>query len=99
MPIFGILSVLCISLYIFFRVKYFRTKQPYHRQWISSKATISLGLFMLFFGADQLILWKDKVSTIVGIVFSVVGLAYAFQGFRTYKYYQPKAIEEAEQKN
>jgi len=97
MPIFGILSILCIGAYLFFRVKYFRIKQPYHRQWISSKATIALGLFMLFFGVDQLILWRDTVSTIVGIVFAVVGLVYALQGFRTYKFYQPKAIEEAEQ--
>lgn len=97
MPIFGILSILCISAYLFFRVKYYRIKQPYHRQWISSKATIALGLFMLFFGVDQLILWRDKVSTIVGIVFAVVGFVYALQGFRTYKFYQPKAIEEAEQ--
>lgn len=97
MPIFGVLSILCICAYLFFRVKYFRIKQPYHRQWISSKATIALGLFMLFFGLDQLIVWQDKVSTIVGIVFTVVGLVYALQGFRTYKFYQPKAMEEAEQ--
>lgn len=97
MPIFGVLSVLCLTAYIFFRVKYFRVKQPYHRQWISSKATIALGTFMLFFGIDQLIVWQDKVATIVGIVFAVVGLVYALQGFRTYKFYQPKAIEEARQ--
>lgn len=97
MPIFGVLSVLCLAAYVFFRVKYFRVKQPYHRQWISSKATIALGTFMFFFGIDQLIVWQDKVAIIVGSVFAIVGFVYAIQGFRTYKFYQPKAVEEAQQ--
>ncbi|NSL51285.1 YtpI family protein [Calidifontibacillus erzurumensis] len=97
MPIFAVLSVLCITAYVFFRIKYFRIKLPYYRQWTSSKATIALGLFMFFFGLDQLIIWRDKVAIIVGIVFAVVGLVYAYQGYRAFKYYQVKAIEEAEE--
>ncbi|WP_017756101.1 YtpI family protein [Calidifontibacillus oryziterrae] len=99
MPIFGILSVICIGFYIFYRVQYFRIKQPYHRQWLSSKATIALGLFMLFFGVDQLLLWHTTTAKVVGSVFALVGTVYAVQGFRTYRFYQPKAIEEAEQKH
>lgn len=97
MAIFGFLSIICIGFYIFYRVQYFRIKQPYHKQWLSSKATISLGLFMLFFGIDQLILWNTKTAMIVGIVFLVIGLLYSIQGYRTFKFYQQKAVEEAEQ--
>ncbi|WP_102345296.1 YtpI family protein [Bacillus sp. Marseille-P3661] len=97
MPIFGVLSIICIALYLFFRVKYFRVKQPNHRQWLSSKATITLGLFMLFFGLDQIIIWKTTTANIVGMVFLIVGLIYSIQGFRMYRFYQPRAIKETEE--
>ncbi len=54
---------------------------------------------MLFFGVDQLLLWHTTTAKVVGSVFALVGTVYAVQGFRTYRFYQPKAIEEAEQKH
>ncbi|WP_243386062.1 YtpI family protein [Bacillus kexueae] len=99
MPIFVVLIVVSLSFYVFYKTKFFRTKRPMEKQWISSKSSMALGSFVFFFGLNQLFLFRSNVSTIVGVIFILVGGLSLWAGYRAYKYYLPLAIEEAKELN
>lgn len=97
MPILVILFIFAIVFYIFYKAKYFRTHRPAEKKWISAKANISLGLFIGLFGLNQFFLNQTAVAYIVGTVFIVLGIVNVWGGIKSYKFYLPHAIEEAEQ--
>lgn len=98
MLIIVIAIVVCLMLYIFYKAKFFRSKKPMEKQWISSKASICLSLFVLLFGLNQLFLYRSSVGLIVGIIFLLFGLASGWASFRKYQYYLPLAQNEVEGK-
>ncbi|OIJ10945.1 hypothetical protein BKP35_12720 [Anaerobacillus arseniciselenatis] len=89
-------SIIIISVvfYIFFKVKYFRTKAPIEKKWISTKGNIAIGVFLVAFGLNQL-RFPTNVSVAVGFTFIFLGGANIYFGYKAYKYYLPLAIEEA----
>ncbi|MDX8359303.1 YtpI family protein [Cytobacillus sp. IB215316] len=97
MPVFVIFIVLSISFYLFYKIKYFRTKRPIERQWISSKSSIALGTFVLLFAINQLILFPTTITFIVGTILILFGGGSIWAGYRAYKYFLPLAIKEAEE--
>lgn len=97
MSIFVILIVISLSFYIFYKAKYYRTKRPVEKQWISAKSSIALGLFVSFFALNQFFLHNSTVSTIIGIIFLLVGGGSVWAGYRAYKHLLPLAIQEAKQ--
>ncbi|WP_077214231.1 YtpI family protein [Bacillus dakarensis] len=97
MPILVIIFVLSFAFYIFYKAKYFRTKLPAEKKWVSAKSNIALGLFVGFFGLNQIFLNLSTVGIIVGIVFILLGVFNVWGGIKSYKFFLPLAIEEAEQ--
>lgn len=97
MPILVIIFVLAFAFYIFYKAKYFRTKLPAEKKWISAKSNIALGIFVGFFGINQVFLNLSTVGIIVGIVFILLGAFNVWGGIKSYKFFLPLAIEEAEQ--
>ncbi|KON86761.1 membrane protein [Sporosarcina globispora] len=97
MPIFVILIIFSFSFYIFYKVKFFRCKQPAERQWISAKSRIALGSFVAIFGFNQLFLYDTTTALIVGIMFILVGGLSIWGGIKAYKFYLPHAAKEAEE--
>ncbi|GLB58489.1 YtpI family protein [Cytobacillus sp. NCCP-133] len=97
MPILVILIVLSFSFYIFYKVKFFRSKQPAERQWISAKSRTALGAFVAFFGLNQLFLYDTTASLIIGILFILVGGLSIWGGIKAYKFHIPHAVKEAEE--
>ncbi|MDQ0272077.1 YtpI family protein [Cytobacillus purgationiresistens] len=96
MPIFVVFIILSFVFYLFYKVRYFRSKRPAEKQWISAKSKIALGIFVAIFGINQLFLFPTTVSYIVAAVFIVVGGLSIWNGIRMYKFFLPHAIEEAE---
>jgi O-antigen/teichoic acid export membrane protein len=97
MPVLVILIIFSLSFYVYYKIKYFRSKRPIERQWISAKSSIALGSFVFFFALNQFFLHRTTVSFIVGIVFLLVGGGSIWAGYRAYKHYLPLAIKEAEE--
>ncbi|PLR79507.1 hypothetical protein CVD25_15230 [Bacillus canaveralius] len=97
MPVLVILIVISLSFYVFYKLKFFRCNRPLEKQWISGKSRIALGAFVALFGINQLFLSGSTVSYIVGAVFIVVGGLSIWAGYKTYQFYLPKAILEAEE--
>ncbi|MDQ0858098.1 MULTISPECIES: YtpI family protein [Bacillaceae] len=97
MPVFVILIIFAFSFYLFYKVKFYRTKKPMEKQWLSAKSSIALGIFVFFFGLNQLFLFHSTVSLVVGIIFMIVGLASSWAGYKAYKHYLPFAVKESKQ--
>lgn len=94
MPIFVIFIIFSLSFYLYFKTKYFRTKQPMEKQWISAKSSIALGAFVFLFGINQYFIYQSTLSLVIGLLFIAVGGGSIWAGIRAYKYYYPLAIKE-----
>ncbi|MBF0706257.1 YtpI family protein [Guptibacillus hwajinpoensis] len=95
MPIFVILIVFSIVFYLFYRVKAVRHNGVATTQWLNSKASIALGLFLIFFAINTLTVSLSTVTVIVAAVFILLGLVNVTVGYKKYRHYLPFAIEEA----
>ncbi|MGN1402595.1 MAG: YtpI family protein [Bacillus sp. (in: firmicutes)] len=96
MPFFAFISILSLVFYLFYKVKYVRSRLPFERKWLAAKCSISLGAFVLFFGVNQLFLFDTTVTYIVAAVFIILGGMNVWGGFKAYRFFLPMAIEEAE---
>ncbi|WP_110927210.1 YtpI family protein [Bacillus massiliglaciei] len=96
MPVIVTLIIISFSLYVFFKVKSFRTHLPMEKKWIAGKSSIALGAFVLLFGINQLFLFHQTMTYIIAAVFIAVGLLSIYGGYKMYRFYLPYAIEEAE---
>ncbi|ELK22819.1 putative membrane protein, YtpI family [Anoxybacillus flavithermus TNO-09.006] len=97
MPIFVILIVFSLSFYLYYKIKYVRSKKPMERKWISAKSSMALGSFVFFFAINQFFVHRSTVSLIVGIVLLLVGAGSIWAGYRAHRYYFPLAVKEAEE--
>lgn len=97
MPFFVILIVFSFSFYIFYKAKYFRTKLPAEKKWVSAKANIALGSFIALFGINQLFLYHTTMTYIVSAVFIALGAINVVGGIQAYKYFLPLAVKEAQE--
>lgn len=97
MPILVMLIVLSFAFYIYYKVKFVRSRRPAEKKWLSAKSSIALGLFVALFGLNQLFLFQTTVTYIVGAIFIIVGLMSVYGGIKAYKFYLPHAVKEAEE--
>jgi uncharacterized membrane protein YeiH len=96
MPIFVIIIILSLASYAYFKIKYFRIKEQMHRKWVSAKSSIALGIFVVSFALNQMIVEPSPLVLIIGVILLVVGGGSIWAGVKSYKYYLPRVIEESE---
>ena len=94
MKLFVFLIVTSFSFFLYYKTKYFRTKLPMQRAYLTSKSSVSLGTFVALFGVNQLFLFDTTVTYIVAAVFIIIGGMSVYNGIKMYKYYAPLAKEE-----
>jgi hypothetical protein len=101
MEIVGLLTIVSAFFYLFFKIKSFRVKNfPYRQRWANSKASMAIGFFLLFFSINQLYYESDKtLYVVISIIFILLGTANIVLGYRAYRFFLPKAIEENEQQS
>ncbi|WP_423407643.1 YtpI family protein [Heyndrickxia sp. MSNUG] len=97
MPIFVLLIVLSFVFYIFYKMKYVRSKRPAERKWLSAKSSIALGLFVGLFGLNQVFLFQTTITYIVAAIFIIIGSMSIWSGVKAYKFYLPLAAKEAKE--
>lgn len=95
MPIFVLFIVVSLAFYVFYKIKYVRSNRPAERKWLTAKSGISLGLFVTFFGVNQLFLFQSTVTYIVAAVFILLGGLNIWNGIKAYNHYLPYAQKEA----
>ncbi|MFS0780605.1 YtpI family protein [Bacillus sp. 1P06AnD] len=97
MPVFVILITLSVGFYLFYKIRFFRTKQPMERKWLSAKSSMALGLFVLLFGINQLFLFQTALTYIISAIFILMGALSLWGGFKSYRFFLPLAADEADQ--
>jgi hypothetical protein len=96
MPILVILIIFSLAFYIYFKIKYIRTKAPAEKRWISAKSSMTLGTFISLFGVNQLFLFHTTITYIVASIFIILGMINIWGGYRAYRYFLPLAAQEAQ---
>ncbi len=97
MPTLIILLIFALAGFLFYRIRTFRIKAPFKKQWTLSKANIALGAFLFLFGLNRLFVRPDLLVYIVCSVFIIYGGFVIFASLRAYRYYLPLAAKEAEE--
>ncbi|GIN58847.1 YtpI family protein [Lederbergia ruris] len=97
MPILVFIIVLSLSFYVFYKIKYVRSHLPMEKKLLNGKSSVALGIFVAFFGINQLFLYQTTLTYIIGILFIALGAASAWAGFKSYRYHVPYAVKEAEE--
>ena len=95
MPLLAFLIVLTLAFYLFYKIKYVRSKRPAEKKWLTSKSSIALGLFVSLFGINQVFLYHTMITCIIAAVFILFGVLSAWAGLKAYNHYLPHVIEEA----
>ncbi|MHC0037373.1 YtpI family protein [Pseudoneobacillus sp. C159] len=97
MPILVICIVISFVFYLFYKVKFVRSKLPVERKWISAKSSMALGLFVALFGVNQLFLFQSTTTYIIAAIFILIGGLSTFTGWKAYKHFLPLAVQEYDQ--
>lgn len=87
-----------IVFYFYFKTKQFRTTHmlPIRKKMYQSMAGAFLGLLLISFGLNQVVLFSALVNYIVATVFILLGLYVLIFNYRAFKHYQQFVKEEAE---
>lgn len=99
MPVLAIVIVLSFAFYIFYKVKYVRSRRPMEKKWLSAKSSMALGFFVAIFGLNTIFVQQSTVSYIVAALFLLIGLGSLWAGYKAYRHISPYAKEEAENWN
>ncbi|MFS0645577.1 YtpI family protein [Siminovitchia sp. 179-K 8D1 HS] len=97
MPFLVFFIILSFSFYIYYKMKYIRSRRPMERKMLNGKSGMALGLFVALFGINQLFLFNTTVTYIVAAVFITIGGLSVWAGFRNFRHHVPYAREEARQ--
>lgn len=91
--IFVAFIVLTFVAYFYYKTKQFRSTLPIRRKWYKAKAGVALGLFLIFFGVNAIIVNNSAVSVIIAILFFVVGGYEAYNNYKRAKH-EGKFVQE-----
>lgn len=98
MPILIILIISSLSLYVYYKILYFRTNREIERRWLSAKSTIALGAFVAFFGMNRIFISRETLPLIISIIFIVIGSLSIVSGIRVYRFYTSRIEEDLQNK-
>ncbi|MDA7027211.1 YtpI family protein [Bacillus sp. CLL-7-23] len=99
MPFFVFFIVISAIFYLYYKVKYVRTKRAVEKEYFSAKSSMCLGLFIMFFGTNLLLLNRDALSSGIGIIFILTGIGSMWAGYKAYKHYLPLLAKENKREN
>ncbi|OOE13888.1 YtpI family protein [Fictibacillus arsenicus] len=99
MPIFIILIILSFALYVFYKVREVRAKEPFYKQWTGTKAKMALGAFLASFGLNELTAVEGRVQLWIALIFLAYGMVLLLMNWKMYKHFLALARQEAKETN
>ncbi|MFD2639855.1 YtpI family protein [Piscibacillus salipiscarius] len=88
MPILITLFIVSIILYIYFKVKITKSKDPLYMHITNAKARITLGIFVSTFFMNQYYYYQTRLALFITILFLILGIAQIVYGYKLYKHYK-----------
>lgn len=92
--ILAVFIILAVVSYLYFKTKQFRTSLPIRKKWYLNRAGQSLGIFIMLFGINQIVLFQTTITIIVSIIFISVGLFTSINYYKRVKHYRKFISEE-----
>lgn len=97
MPFLVFFIVFSFSFYVFYKIKYVRSKRPMEKKMLNGKSSMALGIFVTLYGVNQIILYDTTITYIIAAVFILIGAMSLWVGYRTYRHHVPYVIRETEE--
>lgn len=73
--------VIAFAVYFYYKTKQFRSTLPIRKKWYKAKAGIALGVFIIAFGINAVIIHQSLVSYIICAIFVILGLVQAYNNY------------------
>lgn len=97
MLLFVFSTIVSLVFYFYFKMRQFRTTYilPIRKKMFASMAGVALGLFLFFFGINQMFAFDKLINYIVSTLFILLGLYVSIFNFRAAKHYRQFIEEES----
>jgi multisubunit Na+/H+ antiporter MnhG subunit len=82
-----IIIVISAVFFIYNKIRLWRAKESLLKRIYQTKSSLSLGSFLIAFGANLLIYQRSMVDVVVGTIFAILGIANALYGYRASRHY------------
>lgn len=66
--------VMSAVFYFYFKTKQFRSELPIAKKWYAARASVSLGVLIVTFGINQIVLYQTTITYVVSSVFIALGV-------------------------
>lgn len=94
--ILAFLIIITFVFYLYFKTKQFRTALPIRKKWYANRAGIALGILLILFGINQIILYHTLLTYVVCAIMIIFGLFACFNYNKRVRHYAQYITEEEE---
>ncbi|WP_413379103.1 YtpI family protein [Alkalihalobacillus sp. 1P02AB] len=85
-----IIVVISFVFFLFNKFKQWRAAESLVKRIYQSKASLSLGMFLLAFGLNLFVSYRSILEVVIGAVFVMLGAFNAYHGYKAYNHYIPQ---------
>ncbi|WP_102691066.1 YtpI family protein [Rummeliibacillus pycnus] len=94
--ILAFLIVISFVFYLYFKTKQIRTNLPIRKKWYTNRAGVALGIILILFGINQIILYHTVLTYVVCLIMIVFGLFACINYYKRVRHYGQYIAEEEE---
>ncbi|MGG0656346.1 YtpI family protein [Rummeliibacillus pycnus] len=94
--ILAFLIIITFVFYFYFKTKQFRTNLPIRKKWYANRAGVALGILLILFGINQIILYHTVLTYVVCAIMIVFGLFACINYNKRVHHYAQYIAEEEE---
>ena len=91
------LIIFTLVYYFYCKTKQFRSTLPIRKKWYQAKAGVALGLFIIIFGLNAIVIYEaSTTSIIIAALFLIVGFNVSFNQYKRVRHERQDIEEEYE---
>ncbi len=94
--ILAFLIVISVVFYLYLKTKQIRTNLPIRKKWYANRAGVSLGVLLILFGINQIILYHTVLTYVVCAILILFGLFACVNYTKRVRHYSQYIDEEEE---
>lgn len=94
--ILALLIIITFVFYLYFKTKQFRTNLPIRKKWYANRAGIALGMLLILFGINQIIIYHTILTYVVCAILILFGLYATVNYNKRVRHYGQYIAEEEE---
>lgn len=92
--ILALLIIITFVFYLYFKTKQFRTNLPIRKKWYANRAGVALGILLILFGINQLIIYHTTLTYVVCAIMIIFGFYASLNYNKRVRHYGQYVAEE-----